>query len=154
MENIINNILENKKIFRATPDTITLLEWYAEKNKLNPLDFYKNNPAKSFHQRSVQKANSSRYYIDFDKSYINANYEDGRYFDDFTFLEEKGIKPILVSAKMFLETQMPNIDEEIINKILFIINEVERNVRNHSSLNETKMLMSYCGNLNIIDIKF
>lgn len=151
MENIINNILENKKIFRATPDTITLLEWYAEKNKLNPLDFYKNDSAKFFHQRSMQNVNSSRYYIDFDKSYIYANYKDGRYFDDIAFLEEKEIKPILVSTKMFLETQMPNIDEEIINKILFIINEVERNVRNHSSLNETEMLMSYCGNLNIID---
>lgn len=146
MKQIIENILNRNGIFKSDPSSIALIEFYSKKNGLKPYDFYLFDKAKRFHKNSIERNNSENYYMDYNKYLLTENFKDGRYYDDLSFKEEKENKIILKQLAGFIKTQVPDFCEETINKILHMINELERNVRNHAYEDAKEMLLSYSGN--------
>lgn len=145
MKYIIETILKGGGIYKSDPTSITLIEWYSKKYDKNPLDFYLFQQAKIFHMNSINRSNSKWHYMDF-KDYLLADLYGDVYFDELTLEEELKVKPILIQTKQFLLTKAPKLTEETINMLMHMINEIERNVRNHSYLLNGTMRITYAGN--------
>lgn len=141
-------MLLKQKINWANPTTITLGEWFSGQREGGEIDYYSNEYSKEFHRRSVNKLNSINHFVDYRKLEIKENHTDGRYFDDLSFKEELNEKEILIDFKRFLlQHTVDSIEKETMRKLLWIINEIERNIRNHAFTDESDLReYSYCGN--------
>lgn len=145
MKKIIEKILNGDYIFKSDPTSITLIEWFAKENGIDPLSLYRFNEAKRFHENSLNRVHSKWHYMDFN-DYLLTDYHETTYFDDLSFKQELQVKPILIQTKKFLQTKKAELTEETLNKLLHLINEIERNIRNHAYLTNQNMRITYAGN--------
>ncbi len=148
MKNIIERLINNKKIYWASPSSITLIQWYSNIMSKDWEDFYSGDNVVNFHEKSIMRKNSKKHYLDFNNIEIIDNNDDGRYFDDLSFTEEKNEKQILKDFSLFFKFHLSKLDGEIVNKFLWIINEIERNVRNHAYEDGEEKTISYSANIN------
>ncbi len=118
----------NKEVHDATPNSITLVEWFSNKENCDYKSFYKDDVSIDIHERSIDGRNSSSHYLDY--KLIEVEYYHGmRYFDDLSFKEELQHKEMLVDFRRFFSDKL---NQEQTIKLLWILNEVERNIRNHA----------------------
>lgn len=148
-KSILEKLSNNKKISWASPMSIVLIEWLSYRENKESSEYYSWEVPYLFHKKSVSRLNSTKHYLDYKTSVVWEKYHDGRYYDDLDFKEELNSKPVLIDSKKFFTEKMENIDSETINKLLWIINEIERNIRNHAYEDDTEQKMkrmSYCAN--------
>lgn len=146
MKLLLNDLQEGKKIYRADPNSITIIEFLIEKGKGKVEDYYQNGSAVYFHQKSVNRSNSPQYYVDYNRIKCWKYTKDDKYFDDLNFKDEVENKVILKDMLKFLNEHGKDVKEENKKKLLWILNELERNIRNHSDEENSSMTMSYTAN--------